>query len=161
MKATRQSKASERSKNSTVLYRSETNKVLGGVCGGLGEVFGIDPTVVRAIFALATLFGGSGLLFYIILWVIIPSESKLSRSSDENVRENIQEMKLRAETFTKEFGERGDSSKTIFGVLLLVFGGMLLLGNFGYAYLFNFQKLWPLLIVILGIYIISQKNQRP
>lgn len=150
-----------RETSSTVLYRSETNKVIAGVCGGLGEVFKIDPTIVRAVFALAALFGGSGILFYLILWIIIPSESRLTHSSDENVRQNIEEMKLRAESFTKEFHDRGDNSRTVFGILLLVFGVMLLLGNFGFAHLFNFQKLWPLLLVILGIFIVSQRTPKP
>ena len=54
------------------LYKSNQNKVLDGVCGGIAEYFGIDPTVVRLIWALFSLMGGCGILAYIIAAVIIP-----------------------------------------------------------------------------------------
>ena len=57
------------------LYRSSTDKMLTGVCGGLGQYFGIDPTVVRLIFALLVVFGvGSGIILYIILALVMPLE---------------------------------------------------------------------------------------
>ena len=56
------------------LYRSETNKMLGGVCGGIAEYFGIDPTVVRVAYAVLSIFstGFPGLLLYILLLIIMP-----------------------------------------------------------------------------------------
>ncbi len=54
------------------LYRSKTEKMLGGVCGGLAELFDIDPTLVRLVFVLATLWGGLGLVVYLVLWWIAP-----------------------------------------------------------------------------------------
>jgi len=54
------------------LYKSNQNKMLDGVCGGIAEYFGIDPTVVRLIWALFSLMGGSGILAYIIAAIIIP-----------------------------------------------------------------------------------------
>lgn len=54
------------------LTRSD-NKVLGGVCAGLAEYFGFDPTLVRVIYLLLVLFGGAGILVYLILWVLMPS----------------------------------------------------------------------------------------
>jgi phage shock protein C len=54
------------------LHRSRTEKMVGGVCGGLAEYFAVDPTLVRAIWVVFTLLGGAGLLAYIILWVIMP-----------------------------------------------------------------------------------------
>ncbi len=56
------------------LYRSNTNRMLGGVCGGLGEYFDIDPTLVRLIFVLLTLAGASGVLIYIIMLIVVPNE---------------------------------------------------------------------------------------
>jgi phage shock protein C len=58
------------------LYRSGKEKVLGGVCGGLGEYFGIDPTIVRLIWVLFFLAYGAGVLAYIIAWIIIPKNPK-------------------------------------------------------------------------------------
>lgn len=54
------------------LYRSEENKKICGVCGGVGEYFGIDPTIIRLIWVFCALCGGFGLLAYILAAVIIP-----------------------------------------------------------------------------------------
>lgn len=56
------------------LYRSQSERMFAGVCGGLGQFIGMDPTVVRVIFALLAVFGGSGLLIYLILMLIVPLE---------------------------------------------------------------------------------------
>jgi phage shock protein C len=56
------------------LYRSSSQKMIAGVCGGLGEYFNIDPTVVRLGWVLFGLLGGSGLLAYLICVIVIPSE---------------------------------------------------------------------------------------
>ena len=54
------------------LYRSRTERQLAGVCGGLAEYFGVDPTIVRVLFIAFALLGGPGLLLYIILALVIP-----------------------------------------------------------------------------------------
>lgn len=55
------------------LYKSTSNVVFAGVCGGIGEYFGIDPTWIRLAWVVFCLAGGSGLLAYIIAAIIIPS----------------------------------------------------------------------------------------
>ncbi len=54
------------------LMRSQTDKMLGGVCGGLADYFLIDPVIVRLIFVLITITTGLGILFYPVLWLIMP-----------------------------------------------------------------------------------------
>lgn len=57
------------------LYRSSTDKMIAGVCGGLGKYLNVDPTLIRLIFALLVLFGvGTGLLIYVILMIVVPLE---------------------------------------------------------------------------------------
>lgn len=56
------------------VYRSRTDRVLGGVCSGLGKYFGLDPVLIRVLWAIAFFVGGAGLLAYIIAWIIIPEE---------------------------------------------------------------------------------------
>jgi len=56
------------------LYRSKKNRVIAGVCGGIGEYFNTDPTLIRLIWVFFVLIGGSGILAYIIAWIIIPEE---------------------------------------------------------------------------------------
>lgn len=54
------------------LYLSDTNKKIGGVCGGVGEYFGIDPTIVRLLWFLSIFLSGAGLLAYFIAWIVMP-----------------------------------------------------------------------------------------
>jgi phage shock protein C len=54
------------------LFRSQQSRIFGGVCGGMAEYFGMDPTWMRIIFILLILFGGIIILIYLILWIIIP-----------------------------------------------------------------------------------------
>ena len=56
------------------LYRSNSDKMIAGVCGGLAQYMALDPTVVRLVFILLALLGGPGLLIYIIMWLITPIE---------------------------------------------------------------------------------------
>lgn len=58
------------------LTRSK-NKIIAGVCGGVGEYLNIDPTVVRIIWALFSLFYGSGLVLYLIAALIMPDEESI------------------------------------------------------------------------------------
>lgn len=55
------------------LVRSRTDRIIGGVCGGLARYFGIDATIVRLVFVLAVLSGLSPLI-YVILWIVMPQE---------------------------------------------------------------------------------------
>ena len=55
------------------LYKSNTNKMLEGVCGGIAEYFGVDPTIMRLAWVVFCALGGSGILAYIIAAIIIPS----------------------------------------------------------------------------------------
>jgi len=59
------------------LFRSRTNRKIAGVCGGLGDYFNIDPTLVRILFLIFLLCGGGGLLLYIICWIAVPEEMNL------------------------------------------------------------------------------------
>ncbi|RDI42073.1 PspC domain-containing protein [Aquicella lusitana] len=54
------------------LYRSRKDRIIAGVCGGLGEHFGIDPTWVRLLFILFFFLAGGALLVYLIMWLIVP-----------------------------------------------------------------------------------------
>ena len=56
------------------LYRSKTDKMIGGVCGGLGEFFKVDPIIFRLIFVLMFFGAGSGILVYLVMMLIIPEE---------------------------------------------------------------------------------------
>jgi phage shock protein C len=56
------------------LYRSKTNRKLAGVCGGLAQYLNVDATVIRVLFVLLAVLGGSGLVLYLAMWIIVPNE---------------------------------------------------------------------------------------
>ena len=57
------------------LYRSNSDRKIGGVCGGLAEYMEVDPTLIRLVAVCLVIFGGTGLIAYLIAWVIIPEQS--------------------------------------------------------------------------------------
>lgn len=66
--------------------RSTTNRVLTGVCGGIGEFLGVDANIVRLAFAVFTLLGGSGVLLYIIAWLVMPEQGADSSIAEHLIR---------------------------------------------------------------------------
>jgi phage shock protein C len=58
------------------LYRSRENRVIAGVCGGLGEYFNVDPVLVRLLWIGFSLMWGIGVLIYLVAWIIIPENPK-------------------------------------------------------------------------------------
>lgn len=57
-----------------ILRRSRDDRVIAGVCGGLGRYLGVEPILLRIVVVVLTIAGGSGLLFYIVAWLLIPEE---------------------------------------------------------------------------------------
>ena len=65
------------------LRKSSTNRKITGVCGGIGEYFGVDPTLVRLGFVALSLFAGGGLAVYIIASIIMPEGEAYYRAADK------------------------------------------------------------------------------
>lgn len=143
------------------LYRSEINRILGGVCGGLGEYFKIDPTIIRIIFVVMVVFGGSGLLIYLLLWLIIPSFSSKTNLTHEDLKANAREMRDKAQKFADQIRKRENtankSSVSWWGFLILILGLILLLNNYGVYDFSEIKKLWPLLLVLFGVSVLLKK----
>ena len=63
------------------LYRSRSERMVAGICGGLAEYFDIDPTIVRLLFVFGTIFTGSGLFWvYLIMMIVVPEETSASQA---------------------------------------------------------------------------------
>lgn len=148
------------------LYRSVTDKMLGGVCGGLAEYFAIDPVIVRLIFVLAVIFGGSGILAYIILWIIIPQKPYIitpfntnppsgdSTSSTEDKKSEHSDSNMNFVNINKN-----QSNRSIYaGAFLILLGGIFLLDNF--VPHFHFGDFWPLILIGLGFAIILNARNK-
>ncbi len=73
------------------LYKSSTEKYICGVCGGFADYFDVDPTVVRLIVVLLTLFGGPGIIIYIVAAVIMPFEDDVM-GRDDTVEGNYKDL---------------------------------------------------------------------
>ncbi len=67
------------------ICKSSTNRKIAGVCGGIGEYFGIDPTLVRLGFAALSFIAGGGMVVYIIATIIMPEAEACSRAADDPV----------------------------------------------------------------------------
>ena len=95
------------------LYRSEKDKIVAGVCGGIAEYLNIDPVFVRILFLVALISEGFGVMLYIILWFIIPVESSIEKDSDEVIEENTKEIKENIVKVTKGIRKevKSDSKK--------------------------------------------------
>jgi phage shock protein C len=146
------------------LYRSRRDRLVGGVCGGLGAYFGIDPVIVRLVFVAATIWGGMGFLVYLVLWIIIPPEERPGAVTQEVIGENVAEIERSAQGFANEardvFSGRAPVSRerTMWAaVALIVLGVTFLVGN---LWGITLEKLWPALLIILGVYLVYQATQR-
>lgn len=67
------------------------NRMIAGVCGGVADFLGWDPTLVRVVWALCVLLGGFGLVLYIILWLVMPKAPK--KSYQDRMQEKLDEHK--------------------------------------------------------------------
>ncbi|MBL7036784.1 PspC domain-containing protein [Candidatus Microgenomates bacterium] len=134
------------------LYRSEKDRTIAGVAGGLGDFFSTDPVFIRIMFVLMSVFGGGGVFIYIILWIVIPSKSKLGKPSEEYIQENVEELKTKSQEIA------GKEPRVLLGIIIIVIGSSLLMQNFGF-YKFDFLwKFWPLALIALGFTMLSKKK---
>ncbi|MCR5208555.1 MAG: PspC domain-containing protein [Eubacterium sp.] len=70
------------------LYRDTKNQVLSGVCSGIAKYFDIDPVIIRVIWVLITLAGGSGIIAYIVCMLVIPEEPDVTEVDWTDVSDN-------------------------------------------------------------------------
>lgn len=135
------------------LYRSESDRVLGGVCGGLAQYLGIPAIVLRIFFVLWMIMGEFSLLVYILLWVIIPREGDTSDFRTED-------LGIRLRQFGQEMGDvfrQPDSQLVTYaGVGLIVWGVYNLLARIGIRILplGYTQYVWPVLLIIAGAFVL-------
>lgn len=130
------------------LYRSNTNKVFAGVAGGLAEFLGTDPVLIRVLFVLAAIFGGGGLLIYIILWIAVPEKPFYYPNMEEPKKESDQGNPPRGEPFKKK-----NSEGLIAGLILIAVGILFLIHRL--VPHIGFKDLWPIALIIIGIILLA------
>ncbi|RBP40661.1 PspC domain-containing protein [Garciella nitratireducens] len=128
-----------------VLYKSNKDKMLLGVCGGLGEYLGIDSSIIRILWVMGSItFAGSGILLYFLMAMILPEEDKVI---EENAFYKEQE----------DFIEHQNHSKTL-GIILIVFGVLFILRKF--LRFLDFQYIFPIALIALGIFLIIKGGNK-
>jgi len=70
------------------LYRKREGRIVAGVCTGLGDYLGVDANIIRLVFVALTIFGGAGVLLYLIAWVVLPEEGEKASIAEEFVHKN-------------------------------------------------------------------------
>ena len=150
------------------LYRSYKNSVIGGVCGGLGEYLNTDPILFRVLFVVAFLVGGTGLLAYIILWIVIPIEEIPNNSQRDSYDKssnsiNMEEENINSEIKPENMEEQKKQPKNDGnlwgGLILITLGAIFLIDRF--VPRIDFGDLWPLILIVVGVILISKNYQNP
>ena len=171
--------------NDSRLYRSVHGRVIGGVAGGIADFFGIDPTIVRLLFVLLVVFGGSGILLYIILWIILPEKKNLQSynsytpppapgtgsanetTSAGGVGETYEGFdqgippiyRTDYDPSSPDSYKRKKIEGSLIGGGLLIFVGMLFLIE-RFIPNINFGDLWPIVLIGLGALLIFSNIPR-
>jgi phage shock protein C len=130
------------------IYRSTSDKVIGGVCGGLGEYFNMDPTWIRILFVVAIFAKGVGLLAYLICWIVFPK--KVEMTTEATVADESGETTTSASVAGGENHQHGGGFLP--GIILVVLGMIFLLDQA--FYWFDFNYIWPLLLIGIGVILI-------
>lgn len=123
------------------LYRSQNNSMISGVCGGLGQYFGIDPTIVRLSFVFLAFYHMLGVWVYIVLAILLPTAP----------------VGFEEQTTPLTLDEKSQTTRVIGGGLILV-GLVALISTFNIR-LFSWislENMWPALIILLGLVLLAR-----
>jgi len=140
--------------------------VIAGVSGGLAEYFEVDVVIFRLLFVLLVLFGGGGLLAYIIMWIVIPpkpvpahfnysSSGAQAHGTGQNTNTSADNDSAESQTNPVPDAKKNDSSNTslIAGIILIVMGVLFLINRM--MPWIDLGNLWPVLLIIGGFLIID------
>ena len=135
------------------LYRSTTDRKIAGVAGGLGEYFEIDPLLVRLLFVILVIAGGSGVLIYIILWIVTSEKpfdfnQPINQPNMEKQQNSPGDQNPQVENKPDYPGHRNRGN--LIGALVLITLGVLFLADEFIPHI-NFGDLWPIILIVIGI----------
>lgn len=148
------------------LCRSGTDKVLFGVCGGLGEYFEVDPILFRLAFVLAVLLGGSGVLAYIVLAIVMPAcerrestQAEMAQTTEEDAPATLEVYAGRTPA-TPVDAERRARQRRVGGAILVILGALLLAANLNWFFWLRPEYFWPLTLIALGVFLLFGQGRR-
>lgn len=143
------------------LYRESNDKVIGGVAAGLARYFEIDVTWMRIFFILAAIFGFSGVLIYVILWIAIPEKpfNWSGNATDYRVKDE-KAGEAQPEPASPKAEAEGGRAGRIGGFILIFMGLFFLMKEFDLVpYWFSLHKLWPLVFLIPGLVMLANSGK--
>lgn len=148
-------------KQTKKVYRLKDDYIIAGVCSGLAQYFQVDATLMRVIFVLLLIGGGSGFLIYLVLWLIIPKEGgkEVKVSREKNIEEFAEDLGEKAKTVASEIRSEIKSSKkrgNFFGLVLIIIGAAILVEKLVPVEL-NWDYIWPGVLIFLGCYLMVRK----
>lgn len=140
------------------LYRSKTERMIGGVCGGLGSYLNVDPIFIRLVFVLLLFGSDFGFLFYLLMWILIPEEGKAYGFKDESVSER---MKLMGSDLQHAVTEPHPQSGIILGIGLIIIGALLFVNRLDLAWLrwVDLDLIWPIALIAGGIVLLVRREE--
>jgi phage shock protein PspC (stress-responsive transcriptional regulator) len=144
------------------IYRSSDDLIIAGVANGLARYFEIDTTLVRLIFILLTICGGSGVLIYLVLWLIIPKEGEkeMKVNREKKAKEFAADLKEKAQTVASEIKDEVKSSKrhrgSFFGLILVILGAAILVQELVPVQI-QWDYVWPGILIFLGLYLMARR----
>jgi phage shock protein C len=144
-------------------YRSRTDRILFGVCGGLGKYFSVDPILFRLFFVLLLFSNGVGIPLYLVMVLVTqeePGRSDKKKDLEGEVSELADKIEKKAEELSGEIKiEKKDSSsgRDILGYLIVLFGVFLLLRNMYPAFWIDNGIVFALAIIAIGCMIVFKK----
>lgn len=133
------------------LTRSETDRMIAGVCGGIAAYLDIDPVLVRLAFVLLLFASGIGFPLYLILWIVMPSEAAPDVHDGDVLQKNMSELSDSVYSSVNRLGRPG----TI-GVVLILLGVYFLLNQMGWV---SGAIFWPIVIIGLGLFVLVRRNR--
>ena len=139
------------------LQRNQQDKMIAGVCSGLADYFDIDVTWVRIAFVIAVIAGASGILAYLILWIAVPKKPYIPDFGQFNSGSTVNGMSGNtSQGFDNLKKKDRGNFRLIAGVIFIFFGLIFLLNEFDLIPdWMDFENLWPLILVGMGLYILS------
>ena len=145
------------------LRRNPMNRVIGGVCSGLADFFGVDVALMRIAFVIAFLFASFGFWLYIILWIVLPENGQQTTDNGQQSfsQSQSQSQGQSPQSESVSVSKSESKVKSIFaGAFIILIGLLFLVNNF--IPINWVWKLWPLILVAIGIVMIvtaSKKNK--
>jgi phage shock protein PspC (stress-responsive transcriptional regulator) len=133
--------------------RSESDRIISGVCGGIATYLGVDSVFIRLAFVLLAFASGLGILIYLILMIIMPKETNYNEISSKVVQDNIEELN----SGVKRMG-RHPQGPIIAAGLLITIGIYLLFENLGLLTWMGGGVFWSIILIGLGIYLIVRRR---